>query len=169
MKTKQRASAPDLTLDAKTAVDLMTPHVVSIRDSATLREAVNLLLDKNVSALPVLDGIGRPIGVLSRSDVVAHDRKYYEQLQPGQEVFKNSNFVARSSNAESGTSRDQSQAVLVKDVMTPVVFSVARQTPASTVVGALLCLMVHRLFVTDHDGGLLGVISSTDILRHLHQ
>jgi hypothetical protein len=33
----------------------------------------------------------------------------------------------------------------------------------------MLVLGVHRLFVTGSDGRLLGVISSLDVLRHLHE
>jgi CBS-domain-containing membrane protein len=60
-------------------------------------------------------------------------------------------------------------ATRVRDIMTPVVFSVATDTPTTTVVDAMLGLSVHRLFVTDDDGKLVGVISTIDILRHLHQ
>ncbi|HEV3260154.1 MAG TPA: CBS domain-containing protein [Gemmataceae bacterium] len=53
--------------------------------------------------------------------------------------------------------------------MTAVVLSVGPQTPPSTVVDAMLSLSVHRRFVTDHEGALVGVFSATDVLRHLHQ
>src|SRR4029079_18855348 len=56
-----------------------------------------------------------------------------------------------------------------RDVMTEAVFSVTPQTPATTVVDAMLSLGVHRLFVTDPDGAVVGVISNTDVLRHLHR
>ena len=39
-----------LTLNAETAVDLMTPNPVSIRDVATVREAIALLTDRGFSA-----------------------------------------------------------------------------------------------------------------------
>jgi len=56
---------------------------------------------------------------------------------------------------------------LVRDLMTPAVFSVARNTPANKVVSELLNLHVHRLFVVDDRDVLVGVISTMDILRHL--
>ena len=55
----------------------------------------------------------------------------------------------------------------VSDLMTPVVFTVAPDAPASRVVGDMLALKVHRLFVSDRAGVLLGVISALDVLQHL--
>jgi CBS domain-containing protein len=51
--------------------------------------------------------------------------------------------------------------------MTPVVFSVSPEAPARRVVGDMLGLKVHRLFVVGSDGVLVGVISALDVLRHL--
>ncbi len=56
---------------------------------------------------------------------------------------------------------------LVRDVMTPVVFSVRPDTPARQVIEELLHLRVHRLFVIDRDGVLVGVIAMSDVLRRL--
>ena len=55
----------------------------------------------------------------------------------------------------------------VKEIMTPVVFSVAPDTPVRRVVEEMLALKVHRLFVVDGGGVLVGVVSATDILKHL--
>jgi len=55
----------------------------------------------------------------------------------------------------------------VLDVMTPVVFAVEPQSPVRRVVEEMLALKVHRLFVVDSDGVLVGVISALDILRYL--
>jgi CBS-domain-containing membrane protein len=56
---------------------------------------------------------------------------------------------------------------LVRDLMTPAVFSVAPAAPAAQVVEQLLALRVHRLYVVEEDGTLVGVISALDVLRHL--
>jgi CBS domain-containing protein len=56
----------------------------------------------------------------------------------------------------------------VRDLMTPVVFSVHLEAPASKVVEEMLTLKVHRLFVVDEIGVLVGVITALDVLRHMH-
>jgi CBS domain-containing protein len=52
-------------------------------------------------------------------------------------------------------------------MMTPTVFTVRLEAPAAQVVEDMLALRVHRLFVVDDDGVLVGVITATDVLRHL--
>jgi CBS domain-containing protein len=159
-----------LTLDAKTAADLMQPNVFSISVDATVPEAVQLLVEKDLSAVPVVDENDHPLGVLSRSDIVAHDCRRYGHLQPGRPYFDKNGVVTPLKKTINRTpAHRRTSTALVTEVMTPVVFSVGRDTPASSVVDAMLALMVHRLFVTDEYGSLVGVISTTDVLRHLHQ
>ena len=57
----------------------------------------------------------------------------------------------------------------VAEIMTPIVFSVRPDTPAVQVLKELTALRVHRLFVVDDDGVLVGVISALDILTRLTQ
>jgi CBS domain-containing protein len=51
--------------------------------------------------------------------------------------------------------------------MTPVVFSVTPKTPGRRVIKDMVDLKVHRLFVVDDSGVLVGVISALDVLRFL--
>jgi len=153
-----------MTLDARVAADLMVPQVVSISATASVQDAVALLTERNISAVPVVDRAGQPVGVLSRSDIVAHDCAGYEYLQPGphsEAVTRVQPKRSRDGCIEKGSNTH------VRDIMTPVLFSVAPETPANTVVDALLSLSVHRLFVTNRDGAVVGVISAVDILKHL--
>jgi CBS-domain-containing membrane protein len=55
----------------------------------------------------------------------------------------------------------------VRDVMTPAVCAVRPETSAAAVIEEMSLLRVHRLFVTDADGVLVGVIAASDIVRHL--
>jgi CBS domain-containing protein len=55
----------------------------------------------------------------------------------------------------------------VRDLMTPVVFSVRPETPAREVIEQMLELRVHRLFVIESDGVLVGVVSMSDVMRRL--
>jgi len=132
--------APRLALKERKAADLMTPNPVSIREAATVREAVELLTRRGISGAPVIDHAGRPVGVISRADIVVHDR---EAVDPAADAER------------------------VRDIMTPAVFCVAPEAPASRVVREMIELKVHRLFVVDDRGTLVGVISALDVLRHL--
>jgi CBS domain-containing protein len=155
-------------LCAETAMDLMTPNPVSIRDVATIQEAVALLTDRGFSAAPVIDEAGRPVGVLSRADIVVHDREKVEYLAPAPEYYEKSEL--RTDTGESltrGFQVEKPDNARVRDIMTPVVFSVTPETSATRVVEDMAALNVHRLFVVDRGGVLVGVISALDVLRHL--
>lgn len=158
-----------MTLCASTAGELMRANPVSIRDDATVQEAIKLLTDKGFSAAPVIDDAGRPIGVLSRSDILVHEREREEHLRAEPEYYHREEL--HTSRGEK-LSEDEFQVAnvdrtLVSDIMTPAVFSVMPSTPAPKVISQLLALNVHRLFVVDEAGILVGVISTSDVLRNL--
>jgi len=139
-------------LQATTAVELMTPNPVSVRAEATLREVESLLVGKGIGAAPVIDEAGRPVGVLSQSDLIVRDG-VRESCRPW----------AIDENPI-GSPDDPPRA---RDLMTSTVFAVGPQTGAAEVIASLLALKVHRLFVVDDQGVLIGVISTMDVLRNL--
>ncbi len=149
-----------MTLAEATAAELMMANPISLRASASLPEATKLFREKGISAAPVIDSAGHPIGVVSRSDLLIHQsvsnegksHSYYDDAD-----------VAR----REGSDEEAESPMTVADVMTPAVFAVAPDTPSHKVVQDMLGFQVHRLFVVGADGVLVGVISSMDILRHL--
>ena len=52
------------------ARDVMTKPVVSVHPDTSLREIARLLLDKGISAVPVVDDNGTPIGMVSEGDLI---------------------------------------------------------------------------------------------------
>jgi CBS domain-containing protein len=154
--------AAGLALGASTAAEMMTPHVVSIRADATVEEAAALLTDKGVTAVPVVGPDGRPVGVLSRTDVVAHDSEVADVVPAG-------GPPSPAPGGERLLPAERAGPARVGDIMTQFVFAVAPSAPAAVVVDAMLSLSVHRLFVTDAQGAIIGVISTTDVLRHLRR
>ncbi|HEX4590905.1 MAG TPA: CBS domain-containing protein, partial [Gemmataceae bacterium] len=95
------ASPSRLTLNARTAADLMSRRVVSISEDAPIGEAIATLVDRGFSGLPVVNAAGRAVGVISLSDIVVHDRNRSGYDLPIVVV--------------------QEDPTLVRDVMTPAV------------------------------------------------
>src|SRR5205085_10706665 len=98
-----------LLLAGETAGDLMTPNPVSIEQGATVAEAIALLTDRGLSAAPVIDEAGNPRGVISRDDVLIHERERLTAAG-GQALAPDPSRVA--------------------DLMTPTIFSVTADTAA---------------------------------------
>jgi CBS domain-containing protein len=156
-----------LCLRAETAADLMTPNPVSVRADASLREALAMLIDRGYSAAPVIDEAGRPVGVLSRTDVLIHDRECVEHLTPVVEYYEGELLTDDNEALGEGFQVERVDPTRVSDVMTPAVFAVGPEASPARVVHEMLRLRVHRLFVVDGDGVLVGVISALDVLRCL--
>jgi CBS domain-containing protein len=156
-----------MTLMARTAAEMMTEQVVSIPKDAPLHEAIAVLTDRGFSGAPVINEAGRPVGVISQSDIVVHDRNATTFARPVPEYYLRSDLRATLGEDVSGFQVEAVERTLVRDVMTPVVFSVRPDAPARQVIEELLNLRVHRLFVIDDDGVLVGVIAMSDILRRL--
>jgi CBS domain-containing protein len=150
-------------LDATKAKDLMRPDPVSIVETATIREGVAFLVDKGFSAAPVIDHAGRPVGVLSRTDILMHDREQVHHLTPH---YSESN-LATEKQLSVGFQVEEVDQTSIKEIMTPVVYSVLPEAPVTEVIDQMLGLKVHRLFVVDTNGVLVGVISITDVLHGL--
>jgi CBS domain-containing protein len=158
------------TLETATAVDLMTANPLSINADATVKEAVAFLTDKGFSGAPVIDHAGRPVGVLSRADIIVHDREKVEYVAAVPDYYEAAERLAAPSGESlyDGFQVENIDWTPVRDIMTPVVFSVAPDTPASKVIEQMVTLKVHRLFVIGSGGVLVGVISALDVLRYLH-
>jgi CBS domain-containing protein len=152
---------------AETAADLMTANPVSIRDNATIKEALILFTEKGYGAAPVIDRCGRPVGVLSRYDVIVHDRETVDYVPPVPDYYSKAELVTHSGEKLKGFQVERVDRTRVRDLMTPTIFAVRPDTSAVQVIEELLKLKVHRLFVIDEDEVLVGVISALDILNHL--
>lgn len=138
MKTlKQRQPSTKLTLEARTAAQLMTPNPVSIGHLSSVREAAAFLTGRGISAAPVIDEAGLPIGVVSRSDILVRQQAAMMDRMP------------------------------VHSIMTPAVFCVRLTTPATEVIATMVDLGIRRVFVVDDSGVLVGVVSAFDVLRKL--
>ena len=155
-----------LQLSDQPARAFMTPAPVAVRAFVTVREAVAMMVDLGVAALPVVDSDHRPVGVLSQTDIVRHDREKTDYPLMTADFYGRV-VLDRSDKALSHVHIENVDAALVTEVMTPLVYAVTPETPLTEIVGLMLAKHVHRVFVLDEQGILIGVVSTFDILRQL--
>jgi CBS domain-containing protein len=106
---------------------------------------------------------------LSRTDLVRYDREKVDYAHGVPEeggAFDPEAPPSRWAERE-GFLEVQVDRTRVREIMTPVVFTVKPETSAAEVVRQMLERKVHRLFVADAGGVLIAVISMSDILQHL--
>jgi CBS domain-containing protein len=164
MNTSMPHKGPTRAFEFLRAKDLMSLNPVSIRRDATLREALALLTDRGFGAAPVIDDGGRPVGVVSRTDLLIHDRESVRHAYPVDHSDWYQNPVPPWGE---GFSIEVTDPTTVAEIMTPAIFTVPLDASVREVVRRMLELKVHHLFVVDGDLALVGVISPLDVLRRL--
>ena len=121
-------------------VDLMRRPVRTIDPDATIEEAMGILADYHISALPVVDAKGRMVGVISSTDLI----------------------VAEAEANHKDTLRQLAEDTAVREIMTPRVLTIGPEADVREAAEHMLYADVHRLFVTEEDRP-IGVISASDI------
>jgi CBS domain-containing protein len=149
-----------LYLEAGSAAELMTPNPVSVHQDAALGDAIALFTDRELGAAPVIDDAGRPVGVVSRTDII---RRIGRNGSP-----EGGSLTRAVPDGSSPAATKAIDLTPVREIMTPAVLSVPPSASALEVVAMLLGVgRVHQLFVIDETGVLVGVISAMDVLRKL--
>ena len=147
-----------------TAADLMTPNVLSVRDDMSLGELAEFLTLHEISGAPVQDDSGTVIGVVSLSDIA---RAAAEEPTLDRDQSSASYYVRgwedRLDPADLDHFRIHEASVLVRDIMTPKVFSVTKDAPVADIAEILIDAHLHRLLVT-RDGKAVGIVTTTDLL-----
>lgn len=140
------------------AKDIMKTGIVSVRDTETVEQAVKLMLENHISALPVLDNDARPVGLISEGDLMrrlrdsgTQRRSWWLELISGQ-----------------GDARDyvKARSHKVADVMTRDLVTVDEDTPVSEIAGTLETRRIKRVPVL-RDGKVAGIVSRADLVRAL--
>jgi len=125
-----------------TVAELMQRNVKTVGSETSVAEAIVSLADAHISGMPVVDGAGKVIGVLSTTDVLAAEAEA-DDPDTRQTLFENT---------------------AVREIMTPRPFTVAANEDLREAARQMLYADVHRLFVAEGDK-VVGVISTTDIVR----
>ncbi|HET7789783.1 MAG TPA: CBS domain-containing protein [Gemmatimonadales bacterium] len=121
--------------------DLMRTELKTVAADATVADAVDILAETQLSALPVLDRFGRAVGIVSTREILAAEHKC------GSPEARERLFEER----------------LVLEIMAPWPPTIGPEAEAREAAREMLYLDTQRLFVED-DGALVGVISQTDIV-----
>ena len=130
-----------------TVKDVMTTEVVAVRRGATFKDMAAALRRYRVSALPVIDDEEKVIGVVSAADMLAKE----VPLGPIDGLVQHSE-VRKAPGLTAG------------DLMTHPAVTVRPDDSTEHAARLMYNLRIKRLPVVDAGGGLVGVISRTDLL-----
>jgi CBS domain-containing protein len=139
--------------------DVMTRNVVSISPSAKISDAIKLMLKHRISGLPVVDGKGRPVGIITEGDLL-------RRPEIGTERRRRRWLDSLFGPGEAAEAYVRAHGQKVKDVMTREVLTVKEATPLHEVAHLMEHRNIKRLPVV-RAGKLAGIISRANLLRVL--
>jgi len=169
--------------------DIMQRDVVTVTADATARYLARLLADEEISGVPVLDGNGnlagvvsstdlvrlaaeeagvrvRPVGVSVGIDPILDPESDADEIDAEEDPYgfflpEDSPYAGQRLLEEWPSDFDE---MLVRDIMTPVSFSVDPDTSVPELCEYLVRGRIHRAVVVEGKE-LKGIVTSADVLR----
>lgn len=126
-----------------TVQDFMSKKPIHINEDDTISFVINMFERTRISGAPVINAKGEYVGVISKTDLASGKLLKY------------------------GKDLDTATAKLFMSKGKPL--TLMQDAPLESALDLMLEKHVHRLFVDDGKGEIIGVISSFDILRAIHR
>jgi CBS domain-containing protein len=152
-------SDPGTTGQSLQAHDVMTAKVITVGPNEPTHQIARLLLDNGISAVPVIDGDGTPIGMVSEGDLIGRNETerlsrhdWWLQAMTGNQP-PDDNFLGRLG----ATNRS------ARDVMSAPLVTVTEHTDVSDIARLLGIHHIKRVPVL-RDGHIVGIVSRADLL-----
>jgi CBS domain-containing protein len=139
------------------AKDVMTREVITVPPTAPIAEIAGLLLDRRISAVPVVDADDHVIGIVSEGDLMR---------RPEAGTSRRRSWWLTLFTDETTLAREfvKTHGLHAADIMTPHVVSVTETTDLRDIAELLEKHNIKRVPVV-RDGRLVGLVSRADLLR----
>ena len=153
------------------ARDLMRTDLLRLSADDSVESAIAMFEEYHVSGAPVIDGTGKPRGVLSASDITKRDH-----VRRGQLATEHHGHLGGLDEGSDGSELDLEVfgrddyspellgRVRIAEWMSPGIVSVSPETDLAAVCRLMIEESIHRVFVVEN-GKLCGVVSSMDVVR----
>ena len=140
------------------AIDVMATDVVSVAPDTPVKEIARLMVEKSISALPVLDD-GRLVGIVSEGDLL-------RRIETGTERHRARWIEALSSNAAAASEYVKQHGRKAADVMTRDVVTLPDTASLDEVAGTLESNRIKRVPLM-RDGAMVGIVSRANLVQAL--
>ncbi len=140
------------------ARDVMVSPAITVGKSATVRDVAKLLLEKRISAVPVVDNVGKVVGIVTESDLM-------HRTEAGTERPYSWWLHFLTDDATIAADYVKSHAARVQDVMTSNVVTVAPETPLDEIATLLEERQIKRVPIVNKDGNLVGIVSRANLIQ----
>lgn len=155
-----------------TAQRMMNPDVVSVSPETSLKAAMQLMLDRHVGSLPVVDDASHVVGMVSARDIL---RGHAAQGAAEGKSASREGGVYFDPEKESWDEVtlwggvNEIPDLKARDVMSDQVIFVLPGTSAHDIAETMLTQRIHHVLVLDDERHLQGIISAMDFARLVAQ
>jgi CBS domain-containing protein len=139
------------------AHQIMTRSVVTVAPETTIVEAANLMLQRHVSGLPVVDASSKLVGIVSEGDFIRRS-----EIGTGRKRGRWLSFILGPGKAASDFVQEHGRRV--EDVMTENPLTITEDTALAEIVDLMERNNVKRLPVVRADK-LVGIVSRANLLQ----
>ncbi len=148
------------------AADVMTESVFLAEADWPVSRLAEFFLQNGISGSPVVSSGNKLVGVVSHTDVVRHSTQSLDDRDQTHDYYLGVLELQVSPEDMLGIHLDASEDTRVADIMTPMVFQVAENTPIAEIAETMIRGRIHRVFVT-RAGKIVGVIAALDLIKLL--
>ncbi|MFE9169712.1 CBS domain-containing protein [Streptomyces kebangsaanensis] len=136
-----------------TVGEVMTRDVVTVRPDTPFKEITSVLSARGISAVPVADARGAPMGLVSEADLLRRQAEQPDKYgeQPAPPGWPHERSKARAENAAG--------------LMTTPVVTARPDWPVARAARTMDHHRVRRLLVVDETDRIVGIVSRSDLLR----
>lgn len=142
--------------------DLLRAETTCVRPDTTLNGLADLFEDGNLSAAVVVDDRGKPLGVVTQSDVL---RAAIDELEGNVDIVFAPARRGGTEGLGGGFHLDGERTV--REIMSRTTFGLPETAPIGQAAALMSWEAVRHLVVTRANGDVVGVLSSLDVLRWL--
>ncbi len=142
--------------------DIMTRELITVSPETEIIHAAKLLLQNRINGVPVTDKMGKLVGILCQSDLIAQQKKL---PIPPFFTFLNG-LISLTSMKQIEKQAQKIAAITVAQAMTQNPVTVQPDTDIEEVAALMVDKNFHTIPVVD-EGKLVGVVGKEDVLRTL--
>lgn len=145
------------------ARELMQRDVLMVGPNTPAREIARLLSTHRISAAPVVDSSGEPIGMVSEGDLIGEEEPdRYKRREWWLALLADGETLAPEFLASLGAWESRA----ARDIMSTPVVTVSETANESEIAGLLTTHRIKRVPVV-RDGKIVGIVSRADLVRAL--
>jgi CBS domain-containing protein len=135
--------------------DVMTTEVATVAPGTSLKEVARELVERRISGMPVVDGEGHVLGVISEADLIVKERG--EPPQRG-------GLLARLVDRDDHDDHAKLEARVAGEAMTSPAITIESRRLVGAAAAVMLDRQINRLPVLKN-GHLVGIVTRADLVR----